>query len=1303
MPLKKPSEFYDKNPNSSFDNVKEELKNAKPEKVEKISEAFDSFKNNLNNIQTLNDFVTSVDTFKANAERVESLSSSVEQIRESIKDLTSQKDLDDAMMAHLLFVEEAIRDVQDRVKTLNSNSVLEIKEEFETLSEAVNNFVGEEVPTYKRLIVDSETRIDNRFGVFKEDVRQSFESLGKDLQEDVTNITTNIESLNEEHLSSLKEDVQGISNKVKKLLEKDLPEYKKFFAETELKTESRITETEKKIEEKVSDAVKLIDENYEKNIEEVEKGFEKFTDNYKHNLIESKLKAEKEVKKVTGLLAQDILSLDKRIDSISEGVIILQDDIDNKDGVVKTILTDQLSKIETVVKESKALAHNYRNDFRNREIESDKKLNEYFTKLESFSERVNEVENHLTENICDIQENLDTSTSTFFNELKSEVDLFEEDFSKKVKDLKIDFNVNEKHIEKLTKDWEQVVETIDVDDLVKRVTKINEENLSGVKSDLEKQVKVLEENVGKFQEENKLLQEGLLNIPPDVKNSDPLTPLDQEYVTLEDLQSHYRLFVNRVQQQLSTFGGGGARIMSDLEDVFLGYSGIQTDGFVLAWDKDLQLFTPAAGGLTGAGGTWAKNSVGIHTLKNVGIGTTARAGYNLYVGAGNTTDDVAYFDGNITVAGTAHYEDVVNQDAFGFSTFRSGLNVKTGTAQTALLVEGDTRITGILTIGTSSVEIDGTNNTISVGLVTVTNSTIFIGAGVSINAGASGINSAPNVLYVAKDGNDTFNGTSIDNAFLTIKAAVGAASSGTVVKVLAGKYEEDNPIEVPAFVAVSGDDQRTVTVSAGNPTHNIFGVRKGSKIANMTFRDHVEPAAAVGFPTAEIAENVGGGKWKGPYIQNCTSDTTTGTGVYVDGNQARLLRSINLDSFTQYNQGGVGVAVTNSGFAQLVSIFTICNNEAIKADKGGQADIANSNCSFGTFGLVSRGVSELQYSGVVTSTAAISQKEAVLNISTPTRTISGVAYSATSGIATITTTAAHGFSVGMGVTLADIGFQCEFGTKTYPNKKPYIFTVDSLPNATNFVVNLGISTVSHTYVGSGSSAGTAKIEVDRPYDGQICYFDQLYKNVKSITVTNGGSGYTSTPTVTVEDPDGPSGETSTAYATLDGEVIESITLISSGSQYDATPSVTISGGGGSGGAATAVMEDTYYTINSSTPVVSGVTTVTLTTNLRNAVGVGSTVFFFQASRIIASSHTFEYVGAGNNITDATPKRGGVTIQANEVLTESGGQVLYTSTDQAGNFRIGDDLQIDQESGTISGRSFTKSLFNEMTPFILALS
>ena len=139
MPLKKPSEFYEKNPNSSFDDVKEELKNAKPEKVERISEAFDSFKSNLNNIQSLSDFTETFNTFKSNVEKVEGLSNTVEEIRENIQDLISKKDLDDSMMAHLLFVEESIRNVQDKVKTVNSNTLFEVKEEFNTLCEKVNS------------------------------------------------------------------------------------------------------------------------------------------------------------------------------------------------------------------------------------------------------------------------------------------------------------------------------------------------------------------------------------------------------------------------------------------------------------------------------------------------------------------------------------------------------------------------------------------------------------------------------------------------------------------------------------------------------------------------------------------------------------------------------------------------------------------------------------------------------------------------------------------------------------------------------------------------------------------------------------------------------------------------------------------------------------------------------------------------------------------------------------------------------------------------------------------------------------
>ena len=1277
MPLKKPSEFYEKNPNSSFDDIKEELKNAKPEKVERISEAFDSFKSNLNNIQSLSDFTETFNTFKSNVEKVEGLSSAVEEIRENIQDLISKKDLDDSMMAHLLFVEESIRNVQDKVKTVNTNTLFEVKEEFNTLSEKVTEFLGEEVPAYKKLIVESETRVDGRFGNFKEEVTDVFETLGTDIKEEVSNIADNLKGINEENLSGIKEDVKGIGDKVKALVEQELPEYKKFFAETELKTEDRLTENEELVDEKL----KKVEENYRQGI----KGIEKDVKQHRKSLTESKIKTEKGINKLFRELAQDIVTLDERLIVLDTGVTAVHERVEGKESEVDQVLSEKIIKIENLVKESKVLSDTVKRDFKNREISSDKKLEEYAGTLTSFAEKITELESNLSDNICELQENLDTSTTKYHDDLKTNVEQFEETLSDKLKDLQINFTVNEKHIKGIRKEFEDVVEKLNVDEIAEK-----SKELTG-------KVRQLEEVLEKF-DEKELLSEGLLNIPPDVDNSDPLTPLDKKYVTLDQLSEHYRLFVNRVQQQLATFGGGGAVRLDDLEDVVVGPTGVQTNGMVLKWNIDKQWWQPGVGG-AGAGGTWASNTIGVHTTRNVGINTTsAKSDYALWVA------------GKMGVEGDLEYDEATarNWNISGVAT-AAKMHVGGGTTfPEDLVVTGNARIVGILTIGTSSIIIDGEQEEISIGStidgedgVTITNSAVTIGAGVTISATASGINSCPNVLYVAKDGVDTNNGTSIDNAKLTIKAAVGIAQSGTTIKVLSGRYEEANPIEVPAFVSVVGDDQRAVTVIPTTATSDLFHVRKGTKLASMTFSGHLAPAAAVSFPKDEIAENVGGGKWKGPYIQNCTSDTTTGTGLYIDGDKARSLKAMNVDSFTQYNQGGVGVAITNGGFAQLVSLFTICCNEAVTADKGGQADIANSNCSFGSFGLVSRGVSDLQYTGIVTTTSAASQGEVKVNVSTPTLSISNFVYDYSSGIATVTTTADHNFQVGMGVTLSGIGVTCAYGSKTYPSKKPYVFDVDSIPSVRKFVVNVGVSTLAHTYV----SGGTAKIDVDRPYDGQLVYFDTLYKDVNKVTVGSGGTGYAFTPTVTVDAPAGPNGERATAFATLEGDSVASITIISSGSQYIGTPSITISAPeeGSNTATGTAVMEDLYYTINSSTPVSSGISTLSLATNLLSAVGVGSTAYFSQGSRIVASSHTFEYVGSGNQIVTATPKRGGVTNQENEVVTLTGGKVLYTSTDQAGNFRIGDDLQINQETGTISGRSFSKSLFSEMTPFILALS
>ena len=55
--------------------------------------------------------------------------------------------------------------------------------------------------------------------------------------------------------------------------------------------------------------------------------------------------------------------------------------------------------------------------------------------------------------------------------------------------------------------------------------------------------------------------------PAEKQGSDPLTPTDQKFATLQDLAANYRLFVNRVEQQLYTIGGGGAGFIKDLDDV----------------------------------------------------------------------------------------------------------------------------------------------------------------------------------------------------------------------------------------------------------------------------------------------------------------------------------------------------------------------------------------------------------------------------------------------------------------------------------------------------------------------------------------------------------------------------------------------------------------------------------------------------------------------------------------------------------------------------------------------------------------
>ena len=253
----------------------------------------------------------------------------------------------------------------------------------------------------------------------------------------------------------------------------------------------------------------------------------------------------------------------------------------------------------------------------------------------------------------------------------------------------------------------------------------------------------------------------------------------------------------------------------------------------------------------------------------------------------------------------------------------------------------------------------------------------------------------------------------------------------------------------------------------------------------------------------------------------------------------------------------------------------------------------------------------------------------------------------------------------------------------------------------SFTANVGVSTLEHYYV----FGGRVRNYTSRPYDGQVLYFDRLYSDVASVEIINGGSGYEEPPEFIFSEPEEEWGIPAQAVATLRNGRITEVNLVSSGRGYLLPPtlSLTVPNAGITTATFSLTMKPTYFSVTSSTPISSsGITTITLNENIPYEIAAGAEVYFYRQSRILASSHCMEYIGTGTTIERAIPVLGGVPIQENETISKDGGLVVFTTTDQAGNFRIGDGVVINQNTGRISGTDYTKSLFATMTPFILSL-
>ena len=184
--------------------------------------------------------------------------------------------------------------------------------------------------------------------------------------------------------------------------------------------------------------------------------------------------------------------------------------------------------------------------------------------------------------------------------------------------------------------------------------------------------KIIKEEVTFEDKVNKILQiynEGLLNIPPSENTPDPLTPTDGKFVTFSQLNDHYNLFINRIQQQLSTLGGGGEVRLQYLDDIV----GIATnasayDGKYLKYNDTLRKFefSDVITGLT----------TETQTLNNVlNLGNTSALGMSVgVITATSFIGDGSSLSGVITSLVGYSTEGYVDAAVAGVSTFSGSYN-----------------------------------------------------------------------------------------------------------------------------------------------------------------------------------------------------------------------------------------------------------------------------------------------------------------------------------------------------------------------------------------------------------------------------------------------------------------------------------------------------------------------------------------------------------------------------------------------------------------------------------------------------
>ena len=301
----------------------------------------------------------------------------------------------------------------------------------------------------------------------------------------------------------------------------------------------------------------------------------------------------------------------------------------------------------------------------------------------------------------------------------------------------------------------------------------NQELVDDIIEEVEEEVKDINDVVRNIikpepqEDTRKYIKEGLLNIPSNGKTPDPLTPLNQNFVTLDQLQQHYKLFINRIQQQLSTLGGGGETRLRYLDDVVgVATNSAAYDGAFLRWNSS----TNTAGFSTSIGGLLINET--LDTVTDRGNTTTNGIGVSFVnLPVGSVISGVSSIVANITRANLSsvlEYGPYANLGigSYGLTYGITGVNYAVYELQVVpspTLQIGDVIAGAGISVGSAIIGI-GTG---AYNKVIITDKTFPVGAGVSPIPYDTIINFARAVV------NPGLSVATIENTDITLNAGAG--------------------------------------------------------------------------------------------------------------------------------------------------------------------------------------------------------------------------------------------------------------------------------------------------------------------------------------------------------------------------------------------------------------------------------------------------------------------------------------------------------------------------------------------------